>query len=181
MSPSDLLKSRKATTNEALELFDSLEPVDIDFMLGSWKGAEFRTDHPLDGLLETYHWHGKQFDSAEEVHPLVFRTAMGGLAHVNPIFVSVQLSIADRVPMPKFGWLGRVFQFMLPLFETLQSRARLRMTNYRGKSSATMIYDQVPVLDVFRKIDDDTVLGLMDLKGIQRPFFFILQREIREI
>lgn len=181
MSPSDLLKSRKATPNEALELFDSLEPVDIDFMLGSWQGAEFRTNHPLDGLLETYHWHGKRFDSAEEVHPLVFRTVMGGLAHVNPIFVGVQLRLADRVPMPKFGWLGRVFQCMLPLFETLQSRARLRMTNYRGKSSATMIYDQVPVLDVFRKIDDDTVLGLMDLKGIQRPFFFILQREIREI
>ncbi len=180
MSPIDLLQSGKATTDEALALFDSLDPVDIDFMLGSWKGSEFCTDHPLDGLLETYHWHGKRFDDAEEVHPLVFRTMRGGFAHVNPIFVALQLSLADRVPMPKFRWLGRMFQFMLPIFETLQSRARLRMTNYRGKSSATMIYDQLPVLDVFRNVDEDTVLGLMDLKGIKRPFFFLLHREHRE-
>jgi hypothetical protein len=54
------------------------------------------------------------------------------------------------------------------------------MTNFRGKASATMIYDQLPVLDVFRNVDEDTVLGLMDLKGIKRPFFFLLHREHRE-
>ena len=48
---------------------------------------------------------------------------------------------------------------------------------YRGKCSATMIYDSVPINDVFRKIDSDTVLGLMDLKGMRAPFFFLLQRE----
>jgi hypothetical protein len=51
------------------------------------------------------------------------------------------------------------------------------MTTYRGKSSATMIYDQLPINDVFRKIDQNTALGLMDLKGVKQPFFFILRRE----
>ena len=40
-----------------------------------------------------------------------------------------------------------------------------------------MIYDQLPINDVFRKIDRDTVFGVMDLKGMKLPFFFILQRE----
>ena len=51
------------------------------------------------------------------------------------------------------------------------------MTTYRDKSSATMIYDQLPINDVFRKIDQDAVFGVMDLKGMKSPFFFILRRE----
>jgi hypothetical protein len=51
------------------------------------------------------------------------------------------------------------------------------MITYRGKSSATMIYDQLPINDVFRKIDEDAVFGVMDLKGMKSPFFFILRRE----
>jgi hypothetical protein len=51
------------------------------------------------------------------------------------------------------------------------------MTTYRGQSSATMIYDQLPILDVFRRIDADTVLGVMDRKGMTAPFFFVLRRD----
>jgi|GEM_PF-5652088 len=36
MTPQDLLKDRRATTEQAFNLFDSLEPVDLPFMLGSW-------------------------------------------------------------------------------------------------------------------------------------------------
>jgi len=179
MSIFDNAKSGPVTTDEALEVFDALEPVDIDFMIGSWKGEGFLTNHPLDGLLEAYHWHGKRFESAEEVHPLVFRTVGGSLASVNPAFMAPSLSLVDRVPMPKSRAVGRTFQLMIPLFETLKSRARLRMTTYRGKSSATMIYDQLPVNDVFRKIDENAVFGVMDLKRMERPFFFILRREVR--
>jgi hypothetical protein len=51
------------------------------------------------------------------------------------------------------------------------------MTEYRGVLSATMIYDQLPTNDIFRKLDDNTVLGLMDNKTIKDPFFFKLIRE----
>ena len=71
----------------------------------------------------------------------------------------------------------RTFQALMPFLTTSRSRARLRMTTYRGTSSATMIYDQLPINDVFRKIDQDAVFGVMDLKGMQSPFFFILRRE----
>jgi hypothetical protein len=173
MNVSEKLNAGCATTAEALELFDSLEPVDVDFMIGRWQGEGFHTGHPMDGLLETYHWYGKRFESPEDVHPLVFSTSGGGVASVNP----ASLGLIDRIPMPRSAVAGFLFQVAMPLFTTSKSRARLRMTTYRGKSSATMIYDQLPINDVFRKIDQNTALGLMDLKGVKQPFFFILRRE----
>jgi len=168
-----------ATTARALEVFDSLPAVDVDFMLGNWKGEGFPTRHPFDGLLEAYHWQGKRFDSAEEVHPLVFGTAFGGIAHVNPVFLGMPLGFVDKIPLPKGRAIGKVFQLLIPFIETFKSKARLRMTTYRGVTSATMIYDDLPIHDIFRKINDDTVFGLMDLKHMKNPFFFILRREVR--
>ena len=40
-------------------------------------------------------------------------------------------------------------------------------------------YDNLPINDVFRKVDDNTVLGIMDLKGMKQPFFFVLRRDDR--
>lgn len=77
MSTNDLINAGRATTEQALALFDALEPVPVEFMLGPWKGEGFATDHPMDGLLEAYHWHGKRFESTEAVHPLVF-SKLGG-------------------------------------------------------------------------------------------------------
>ncbi len=173
MSVNETLNAGRATTEDAMQLFDSLEPVDVGFMIGHWKGEGFHTNHPMDGLLEAYHWHGKRFESSEDVHPLVFSTLRGGVASVNPVFMGPTL----RLPMPRSAMVGRLFQALLPLLTTSRSKARLRMTTYRGKSSATMIYDQLPMNDVFRKIDQDAVFGAMDFKGMKSPFFFILRRE----
>jgi len=32
-------------------------------------------------------------------------------------------------------------------------------------------------VDCFRRLDANTLLGVMDLKGMQQPFFFVLRRE----
>jgi hypothetical protein len=60
---------------------------------------------------------------------------------------------------------------------TTKPHARLRLTEYRGVVSATMCYDALPVNDVFRKVDDQTLLAVMDLRGMERPFLFVLRRE----
>lgn len=171
------LNAGSAPKEEALEIFDSLDPVDLDFMIGNWTGEGFHTNHPMDGLLEAYHWYGKRFESPEDVHPLVFSTLRGGVASVNPVFMGPFLGLMHRVSMPKSAAAGSLFQFAMPLFTTSRPRARLRNTVYRGKSGATMIYDHLPINDVFRKIDENSVLGIMDLKGMKTPFFFILHRE----
>jgi hypothetical protein len=81
---------------------------------------------------------------------------------------------ADLFRHPLAVRLFRTFSVML---RTDQPKARLRMTEHRGVISATMIYDSLPINDIFRKVDDDTVLGVMDLRFTPRPFFFVLRRE----
>ncbi len=173
----DKISAGHATLEQALEMFDALEPVDIDFMLGPWQGSGLHTGHPLDGVLEAYHWHGKRFDDSEAVHPLVFKTLGGNTACINPRFMGSPMGLVGKMPIPKSRAAGKAFQLLIPLLSTRKPRARLRMTEYRGKPSATMIYDQLPINDVFRKVDDETVLGVMDRKGMERPFFFVLRRE----
>ncbi len=169
----------RVSPDDALAIYDALEPIETDFMIGAWKGEGFETGHPLDGVLERCHWHGKRFDSAEHVHPLVFRKASGELTTVKPLLVMPGLGLLDRLPFLKSERVGKLFQWMLPLLSGRQSAARLRMINYRGKTSATMSYDNLPINDVFRKVDDNTVLGIMDLKGMKQPFFFVLRRDDR--
>ena len=161
----------------ALELFDSLEPVDTKFMIGRWQGDGYPTDHPLDGLLEVFHWYGKHFESAEDVHPLLFSNRRGKLVRVNPGYMKPSFAMAEHMSKLKSKTAGSIFRLMLPLFSTSKPRARLRMMEHRGKTSATMIYDQLPINDVFRKLDDDTVLGVMDSKILKDPFFFKLTRD----
>lgn len=170
----------RMSTEEALAYFDALAPVDLGFMTGLWQGAGFETDHPMDGLLEACHWYGKRFDTPDRVDPLIFSMRSGRRVRLNPGLLGVGLRLADRGWMPKAAVVGRLFQWLMPLLATSRPRARLRMIAYRGSSTAAMIYDQLPIRDVFRRIDDDAVLGLMDRKGMTRPFFFILRRVCAE-
>ena len=165
------------SSEEALAIFDALEPVETDFMLGAWKGEGFETGPPMDGMLERCHWHGKRFDTTEHVHPLVFRKRNGELSSVKPLLAMPGLGLLDKLTFLKTDAAGSMFQTLIPLLSGNKSAARLRMTTYRGKPTATMVYDNLPINDVFRKVDDNTVLGIMDLKGMKQSFFFVLRRD----
>ena len=54
--------------------------------------------------------------------------------------------------------------------------ASLRMVEYRGVVTATMVYDKHPIFDSFRQVDADTVMGAMDRKGEDAPLMFLLRR-----
>jgi hypothetical protein len=163
------------TRAEALAMYDGLEPVDVSFMIGRWHGEGLPTGHPMDGLLEAYNWYGKEFVDADTVHPLLFTDSNGEIYKVNPGLMPMQL--AGRVPGNKSWPARKAFQLMQPMISTSTSKATLRLTEYRGKRSATMIYDQLPIHDSFRKLDDNTVIGVMDCKGMDQPFFFKLFRD----
>ncbi|MGP5081194.1 DUF4334 domain-containing protein, partial [Corynebacterium variabile] len=55
--------------------------------------------------------------------------------------------------------------------------ARLRMVEYRGVVSGTMVYDALPVNDHIRRVDEDTLFGAMDFRALDEPFMFTLHRE----
>lgn len=171
-----LLSSQGMTTAEALALYDSLDPVDLDFMTGRWRGKGIATQHPMDGMLEMSHWYGKAFIDPETVHPLLFEDAQGEIFKLRPD--STVMGLALRFSITRYPWLGPVLNGFIHWFKTDVSQARLRMLESRGVVTATMIYDNLPINDSFKKIDDNAVFGLMDYKVIAQPFFFLLQRDI---
>lgn len=53
---------------------------------------------------------------------------------------------------------------------------------FRGESTATMVYDAMGIFDHFKKVDGDTVLGIMNGKldavfGTRELYYFWLERE----
>lgn len=171
-SLADILNNRSTSAQAAQTAFDSLEAVDLDFMWGRWKGYEIKTGHHLDGLLEPTGWYGKLFSSSEEVHPLLFYTRnQSALYAVNPSLVPLHISF------PKSDILGPLMRAARPFLQTRKSRARLRLMDFRGKHTATMCYDDKPIFDHFARVDDHTVLGIMDLKNVPEPYVFVLERD----
>ncbi|WP_417590378.1 DUF4334 domain-containing protein [Owenweeksia hongkongensis] len=170
----ELLSNKKGDVSDVIRIYDQLEPVSLDFMKGRWKGFEIETGHSLDGMLVPSGWYGKVFVSPEEVHPLVFFAKnKTQLYAVNPKNLPMDIAV------PKNKALGILMSLAKPFVQTKKSGARLRMIEYRGKATATMAYDAKPINDHFVKIDENTVLGLMDKKGDSPnfPYAFVLERD----
>ncbi len=173
----DKWRCQGAEPAAALASFDGLEAIPVDFMLGRWRGVGLATGHALDGLLEGLGWWGKAFEAPDRVHPLLFRTSSGGIVPFDPPGLLVRLGL--RVPgLGRGSVVRRAFRAGLPLLRTRRHAARLELQTFRGKASAAMVYDRLPITDHFRRVDADRVLGLMVLGGAVEPyFFFLLSRE----
>jgi hypothetical protein len=167
------------TTSAALDYFDSLPPVTCEDMLGQWKGSDVLTGHPLDGLLGPLGWYGKAFIDAETVHPLLFEFG-GKLSPINPDMVPLA-TVVRHPGLTHRRMVLALARMGLPLLKTRKPKARLRLTEFRGVVSATMIYDGLPIHDIFRRIAPDVLLGAMDLRFGASPFFFTLTKDDRPV
>lgn len=63
-----------------------------------------------------------------------------------------------------------------------KGEASLWQVEFRGEVTATMVYDGMPVLDHFKRVDDNTLMGVMNGKpGVVlaqgRHFYFGLERD----
>lgn len=138
----ELVSSKKINQIDDLyQYFDSLEPVEAQFMIGRWTGDVILSGHVGEKMLGSMSWAGKNFVSADEVYPILVKAPDGSI------------SASDVL-----------------------GQASLREVLYRGKLTATMVYDSQPTFDYFRKINSDTVMGIMDHKGDLKPLFFYLVR-----
>ncbi|MFF9542540.1 DUF4334 domain-containing protein [Streptomyces albidoflavus] len=102
----------------------------------------------------------------------------------------------ERV-LSRSGWYGKRFlapDEAKPLIcrgpdgtlysDTVSGRGEASLWNieFRGEVTATMVYDGRPVLDHFKRVDDTTLLGVMNGKGAAvsddgHLFYFGLERE----
>ncbi|PNP79754.1 hypothetical protein FNYG_06847 [Fusarium nygamai] len=160
----EAVKAGKVTLEEAEQLFDSLPAVKPEELRGLWKGESFATGSPLDGGLEKSGWYGKEFIDNDKVHPLVFKSNSNGRFNVNPVKI---LHLQNDVYLPD----------VQSDVETDQPTARIRVVEYRGVPTASMVYNERPIIDSFRKVDENTVLGSMENPELPVPYFFVLRRE----
>ncbi|MBF7683347.1 DUF4334 domain-containing protein [Acinetobacter sp. B5B] len=87
----------------------------------------------------------------------------------------------DSEELKQIGWYGKWFKSPLDaipvicynsngeLFsnQIMQGEATMWDINFRGKVSATMVYDNKPFFDHFRQIDEHTLMGIMSGKPIE--------------
>jgi Domain of unknown function (DUF4334)/GXWXG protein len=60
-----------------------------------------------------------------------------------------------------------------------KGEASLWMEEFRGETTATMVYDGQPIHDHFKVVDDNAVMGIMNGKNVLddgRYFYFYLER-----
>ncbi|MEO0485307.1 MAG: GXWXG domain-containing protein [Pseudomonadota bacterium] len=163
------------TAQEAIALFDASEPARVADILGDWRGEEVPTGHPMDGLLAASFWWGKRFESPDDAHPLIHDLPLWGRQALNPALIPFHLA----AQLPLRAQLGPVLMPILaPLLRTRKPKARLRDLAFRGRVHGAMCYDAKPIHDVFVWLGPDTLLGWMEARGIERPYFFRLHREV---
>lgn len=89
----------------------------------------------------------------------------------------------------KLGWAGKRFTAINDVnpimcedgdgnlvVNEVMGTASLRRVEYRGQVTATMVYDQHPIFDHFKRVSAAIVLGVMDSKGDDFPLYFYLNR-----
>ncbi|TDM12752.1 GXWXG domain-containing protein [Macrococcus lamae] len=172
------LINRKWSQEDIKTYFDSLDSVSIEMMHGLWRGEEVNTPHPMTGLLKKANWYGKYFEDKNNVTPIVMQDKNGELFAANPGMLSLKAPIKLVKLLPKVFFNVGV-TLIKPIFKTHSPKARLRLMDYNGTATAAMIYDQKPLIDYLKKIDDDTVLGMVDETVISKHLthYFILIRD----
>ncbi|KAL4905096.1 hypothetical protein BDW74DRAFT_178105 [Aspergillus multicolor] len=148
----NILASKNITPLAATTLFNSLPPLAANELLGQWHGTCALTNHPGITALKAARWVGKNFHTTEDVHPII----------------SLDDSVTYGQHAPGEGRV--VNEFM--------GKARIREIKYNGVVSTAMVYNDKPIIDYFRRVDERTVMGVMDAAGAveDHPLYFVLER-----
>ncbi|MEI1251180.1 GXWXG domain-containing protein [Rhizobium aouanii] len=155
--------------------FRSLEPVQPKEMVGLWSGVGIPSGHPLDGVLENLNWFGKRFHSDMRADALLFRWRPGRLVPIEPNFFPIGLAI-KMAPFGRTFVARNLFSYLQKLLRARGTTASLQLRTLDGIDTAAMVYDKQPIVDYFRRIDDDEIAGMMCVRDDPRRLFFKLRR-----
>ncbi|TEA13139.1 hypothetical protein C8034_v004752 [Colletotrichum sidae] len=118
---------------------------------------------PVDAEFMVSQWEGGSFDTGHPTHQTLRDFKWAGkdfrsVDDVDPImFYDAE---GKRTWLSKYG------------------HARLREVKFRGVVTAAMVYDNFPIIDAFRFVDENTIVGAMDNKELQDAgtYYFYLKR-----
>jgi len=162
-----------------MERFQGLPPVEPYEMIGLWTGRGIPSGHPIDGVLENLGWFGKRFLAQMRADALLFRYGEKCLVAIDPAWIPLRLAFR----FPKLGRTRAASNLASYLLRRIRAKgpvASLKAIPFHGVTSAAMAYDTQPIVDYFRKVDDDRVMGAMVIEGDDRVYFFELNR-VREM
>ncbi len=142
---------------------DWIDPRELDAV---W--ARLEPCRPDD--LIGYRWRGFTFDTGHRTGELLERIHWYGKAFAS------ESDVQPLLCRDKSGTL-------ISDIGTGHGEASLWEVVFRGEVTTTMVYDGMPVLDHFKKVDDDTVIGVMNGKGTLvfdggEHFWFGLERDV---
>ncbi len=147
--------------------FDTLNPVSIDMLIGTWKVDPSYAETLGGKMLIESGWWGARFVDAETVDPLLYPKPDG-----NGVFAADLPSVLAVLSTGERDISARRNEV-----ETSAPIGRLRMVEYRGVLTATLVYDQVPVLDYLRAIDSGTIVAAVEHRGlVHHPDYALLRR-----
>ncbi|KAF9872372.1 hypothetical protein CkaCkLH20_10199 [Colletotrichum karsti] len=108
-------------------------------------------------------WEGGSFDTGHPAHQQLRSFKWAGKDF---------RSVDDVDPIMVYGEDGKRSWF------SEYGHARIREVKFRDVVTAAMCYDKFPIIDAFRRVDDDTVLGAMDNKDLKEAgtYYFYLKR-----
>jgi Domain of unknown function (DUF4334)/GXWXG protein len=139
-----------------------------------------RTDRITDAELDAFwatlapatiddtlgEWSGGEFDTGHRMNGLLAKAKWFGKTFTSATDVQPLICLNDDDDKFSNVKLG-------------DGEASLWMAEFRGEVTATMVYDGQPTHDHFKKIDDNTVMGVMNGKHVVddgRYFYFYLER-----
>ena len=124
--------------------------------------------------------------TSEELMPLFLKLKP---VHPDDLFGTWEGGKFDGGLPDPINWYGKRFismEYVEPLLITAADgsiqvyeglgAARLREVLFENRVSATLIYDRQPIMDYFRMVNDDLIIGWGEVKGDTPDFFFWLQR-----
>lgn len=154
-----LFQKNGVTQEEAADFYDSLPAYPIENIYGRWMGREMATGHPFDGVLTATEWYGKYFEDSENSYPLMYQKRNKKFFFVNPN--CLPLEIIQSLPR---SFISFLFPLLNPFTRTKKSSSILRNIEYRNHTPLAMIYDEKPVIDYFKMVDETTIFAVSDMK-----------------
>ena len=155
--------------------FQSLRPFDPVEMIGLWKGVGVTSGHPLDGVLENLRWFGKRFHPDMRADALLFQWHPTRLVAIDPRFIPLGLAIRFA-PLGRTALARGLFSHLQKAFRARGTTAALEVRTIEQTASAAMVYDEQPIVDHFRRVNDNTLAGMMCVRGDERRLFFKLTK-----
>lgn len=154
--------------DELLALFDQLKPISFETLKGEWTGGWFETGHPAGRWMKEIRWVGAAFRSPHDIDPIIAR-GDDGKKKVLDEWGHAKVS---RFPAhPHLFAESELTNAPIQLFEA----------KFRGLVSAVVVYDKHPIVDYFRSVNDDFVMGLMERtewRDSGLSFFYLLREKV---